>query len=51
MAVPSRWQAPLGHASNLLIGAAHRYRQRLGLPGTLWSLVGILVGGRLTPAG
>ena len=36
---------------NLLIGAAHRYRQRLGLAGSLWSLVGIFVGGRLIPVG
>ena len=35
---PAPQPTTLGHALNLLIGAAHRYRQRLGLAGTLWSL-------------
>jgi hypothetical protein len=48
---PAPQRTTLGHALNLLIGAAHRYRQRLGPAGTLWSLVGIFVGGRLIPAG
>jgi hypothetical protein len=48
---PAPEPTTLGHALNLLIGAAHRCRQRLSLPGSLWSLVGIFVGGRLIPAG
>src|SRR6478609_6993364 len=37
----------LGHALNLLGGAAHRYRERLGLTVPLWSLVGVFAQGRL----
>jgi hypothetical protein len=48
---PAPQPTTLGHALNLLIGAVHRFRQRLGLPGPLWSMVGAFVGGRLIPAG
>jgi hypothetical protein len=48
---PAPEPTTLGHALNLLIGAAYRVRDRLGLAGSLWSLVGIFVGGRLIPAG
>jgi hypothetical protein len=44
---PASQATTLGHALNLLGGAAHRSRQRLGLTMSLWSLVGIFVQGRL----
>ena len=37
----------LGHALNLLAGAALRYRERLGLPDPLWALIGFFAQGRL----
>lgn len=44
---PAPQPSALGHALNVLSGAAHRYRQRLGLTTPLWSLVGAFVAGRL----
>ncbi|HEY5881138.1 MAG TPA: hypothetical protein VIU11_19655, partial [Nakamurella sp.] len=37
---PAPQPTTLGHALNLLIGAADRCRERFGLAGPLWSLVG-----------
>jgi hypothetical protein len=37
----------LGHALNLLAGAALRYRERLGLADPPWALIGFFAQGRL----
>jgi hypothetical protein len=47
LANPPPQDTTLGHALNLLGGAAHRYRERLGLTVPLWSLVGVFAQGRL----
>lgn len=44
---PAPQPTTLGHALNVLGGAAQRYRERLGLSTPLWSLVGVFVAGRL----
>jgi|SRR6478752_2817098 len=44
---PAPQPTTLGHALNVLGGAAHRYRERLGVTTPLWSLVGVFVEGRL----
>ena len=44
---PAPQASTLGHALNVLGGAAHRYRERLGLTVPEWSLVGIFAQGRL----
>lgn len=48
---PPTMDTTLGHALNLLVGAARRYRERLGLTVPLWSLVGIFAHGRLIMPG
>jgi transposase-like protein len=40
-------KTPLGHALNLLAGAAVRYRERLSLADAPWALIGFFAHGRL----
>lgn len=47
---PAPQRTPLGHALNLLIGAAVRYRQVLALDYPVWSLIGMFTQGRLIAA-
>jgi hypothetical protein len=44
---PARGQTLLGHALNLLAGAALRYRERLGLTDRPWALIAFFAHGRL----
>lgn len=44
---PARQKTLLGHALNLLAGAALRYRQRVGLTDSPWALIGFFAHGRL----
>jgi transposase-like protein len=44
---PARYPTVLGHALNLLAGAALRYRERLGLTDPVWALIGFFARGRL----
>ena len=44
---PAQYPTLLGHALNLLAGAALRYRERLGLAEPPWALIGFFAQGRL----
>ena len=44
---PAQHPTLLGHALNLLAGAALRYRERLGLTDSPWALIGFFAQGRL----
>ena len=44
---PAVFPTVLGHALNLLAGAALRYRERLGLADPPWALIGFFAQGRL----
>jgi hypothetical protein len=44
---PAQHPTLLGHALNLLAGAALRYRERLGLTDSPWALIGFFARGRL----
>ena len=44
---PAQHSTLLGHALNLLAGAALRYRERLGLTDSPWALIGFFAQGRL----
>jgi hypothetical protein len=47
---PAPQGTPLGHALNMLIGIAVRYRQVLALSYPVWSLIGRFTDGRLMAA-
>ena len=44
---PAQYPTLLGHALNVLAGAALRYRERLGLADPPWALIGFFAQGRL----
>jgi len=44
---PAPQRTALGHALNLLAGAALRYRERFGVAVPLWALIGSFAHGRL----
>ena len=47
---PAAQQTTLGHALNLLAGAAVRFRECFGRCDSVWSLIGFFAGGRLLAA-
>ena len=47
---PAAQQTTLGHALNLLAGAAVRFRESFGRSDPVWSLIGFFADGRLLAA-